>query len=110
MEDVSRSVALHASRRYGLGVMEEWFGGRRTYGHSGRLNGSRSSIRYLPAYGFTIAVVTNQDRYSPDSIGTPLMDIAIASLPTVLPPSQLSSRTVTADLTASPPPAPEPVH
>ena len=108
MEDVSRSVALHASRRYGLGVMEEWFGGRWTYGHNGRLDGSRSSIRYLPAYGFTIAVVTNQDRYSPDSFGTRLMDIAIASLPSVPPPSQLSSRTATADLpaTSSPTPAP----
>jgi D-alanyl-D-alanine carboxypeptidase len=108
MEDVSPSVALHAPRRYGLGVMEEWFGGRRTYGHNGRLNGSRSSIRYLPAYGFTIAVVTNQDRYSPDSIGTPLMDIAIASLPTVPPPSQMSSRTATADLPTTPSPTPAP--
>ena len=97
MEDVSNSVSLGAPRRYGLGLMEEWLGGRRTVGHNGRLVGSRSSIRYLPDYGFTIAVVTNQDRYSPDSIGTPLMDIAIASL-TPPPPAP----------TASPAPSPSP--
>jgi D-alanyl-D-alanine carboxypeptidase len=90
MEDVSHSVSVGATRRYGLGLMEEWLGGRRTVGHNGRLVGSRSSIRYLPDYGFTIAVVTNQDRYSPDSIGTPLMDIAIASL-TPPPPQPTAS-------------------
>jgi D-alanyl-D-alanine carboxypeptidase len=108
MEDVSRSVALHASRRYGLGVMEEWFGGRRTYGHNGRLNGSRSSIRYLPAYGFTIAVVTNQDRYSPDSIGTRLMDIAIASLTPAPSPSPTPSPSAAPAPSATPVPSASP--
>jgi D-alanyl-D-alanine carboxypeptidase len=98
MEDVSHSVSVGAPRRYGLGLMEEWFGGRRTFGHNGRLVGSRTSIRYLPDYGFTIAVVTNQDRYSPDAIGTPLMDIAIASL--TPPPAPASS--------PAPSPSPDP--
>src|SRR2546428_3925165 len=65
MEDVSHSVSVGAPRRYGLGFMEEWFGGRPTFGHNGRLVGSRTSIRYLPDSGFTIAIVTNQDRYLP---------------------------------------------
>ncbi len=102
MEDVSHSISVGATRRYGLGFMEEWLGGRRTFGHSGRLIGSRSSIRYLPDYGFTIAVVTNQDRYSPDSIGTPLMNIAIASLPSIPPPSPAPS--------PSPTPLPSPTQ
>jgi D-alanyl-D-alanine carboxypeptidase len=105
MEDVSHSVSVGATRRYGLGLMEEWFGGRRTYGHTGRLIGSRSSIRYLPDYGFTIAVVTNQDRYSSDSIGTPLMDIAIASVTPVPPPSPILSPSATAAPSSTPVPS-----
>jgi D-alanyl-D-alanine carboxypeptidase len=75
MEDVSASVAHDSWVPYGLGFMDESLGGRETFGHSGRLIGARASMRYLPATGFTIAVVTNQDRTNPDTFGTALMNI-----------------------------------
>src|SRR5439155_20743366 len=75
MEDVSASMAFHPWVAYGLGTMEEWPAGRRTFGHSGRLIGATGSIRYLFDSGFTIAVVTNQDRTNPNTFGTQLMNI-----------------------------------
>jgi D-alanyl-D-alanine carboxypeptidase len=87
MLDVTHSLSLGSGLPYGLGVMEQWFGGRWTYGHNGRLIGARASIRYLPDYGFAIAVVTNQDRIGPDVFGTALMNIAIPPPPPPLPPS-----------------------
>ena len=115
MEDVSHSVSVGAPRRYGLGFMEEWFGGRRTFGHNGRLVGSRTSIRYLPDSGFTIAIVTNQDRYLPDVIGTSLLNIAIPppppppSYPTPSPtPTPFATPTPTETTTPEPTTSPGP--
>jgi hypothetical protein len=87
-------------------MTEAWFGGRRTFGHNGRLIGSRSSIRYLPDSGFAIAVVTNQDRYSPDVIGTALLKIAIPSPTPVSPASPLPSPSSTPSVSPTPEPSP----
>lgn len=81
MLDTSVSKRLHAPTPYGFAVSKLTLGGRLTYGHNGRLVGSRASIRYLPASGFTVAVVTNQDIIGPDVFGTSLVNIAIAALP-----------------------------
>ena len=105
MEDVYPSLSVGAPRRYGLGFMEDWFGGRRTFGHNGRLVGSRTSIRYLPDSGFTIAIVTNQDRYLPDVIGTSLLNIAIPPPP---PPPAFPTPTPLATPTPTASPTPEP--
>jgi D-alanyl-D-alanine carboxypeptidase len=85
MLDTSASRRLHAPTPYGFAVSTITLGGRLTYGHNGRLIGSRATIRYLPASGFTVAVVTNQDVIGPDVFGTSLMNIAIASLVAPLP-------------------------
>lgn len=85
MLDTSASRRLRAPTPYGFAVSTISLGGRLTYGHNGRLVGSRASIRYLPASGFTVAVVTNQDVIGPDVFGTSLMNIALASLVPPLP-------------------------
>ncbi|HTC85613.1 MAG TPA: serine hydrolase, partial [Candidatus Acidoferrum sp.] len=79
MLDVSKSLSVGSKVPYGLGVMDVVLGGRMTVGHDGRLIGARATIRYLPDSGFTVAVTTNQDRIGPDTFGTALMNIAIAS-------------------------------
>ena len=89
MLDTSRSRRLHAPTPYGFAASTITLGGRVTYGHNGRLIGSRASIRYLPQSGFTVAVVTNQDIVGPDVFGTSLMNIAIASL--AVPPPHAAS-------------------
>jgi D-alanyl-D-alanine carboxypeptidase len=106
MLDTSASRHVHAATPYGFAVSTISLGGRMTYGHNGRLIGSRASIRYLPATGFTVAVVTNQDVIGPDVFGTSLINIAIASLVPPqypLPPSALPA--TSPDVDASPPPA-----
>ena len=72
MLDTSASRHLHAATPYGFAVSTISLGGRLTWGHNGRLIGSRASIRYLPVTGFTVAVVTNQDVIGPDVFGTSL--------------------------------------
>ena len=77
MLDVSRSILAGSALPYGLGAEEVWLGGRRTVGHNGRLIGAGASMRYLPDSGFSIAVVTNQDRVSPDVFAAALLDIVL---------------------------------
>jgi D-alanyl-D-alanine carboxypeptidase len=91
MLDVSRSVGAGSALPYGLGVEEVSLGGRPTEGHNGRLIGAGATMRYLPDSGFSIAVVTNQDRISPDVFAAALLAIAF-------PPP-----------TPSPSPSPQPV-
>ena len=81
MLDTSTSRSLHAPTPYGFAVSTINLGGRLTWGHNGRLIGARASIRYLPASGFTVAVVTNQDVVGPDVFGTSLLNIAFESWP-----------------------------
>jgi D-alanyl-D-alanine carboxypeptidase len=81
MLDVTHSLSAGSVIRYGLGAEEVWLGGRRTVGHDGRLIGAGASIRYLPDSGFSVAVVTNQDRVGPDLFGTALLAIVFPSPP-----------------------------
>jgi CubicO group peptidase (beta-lactamase class C family) len=77
MEDVSETTRLKAARPYGLGVQRLELGRHDTLGHSGRLGGYRSAMRYIPDQGVAIAVLTNQDRWDPDLIVRELLDVAL---------------------------------
>jgi D-alanyl-D-alanine carboxypeptidase len=74
-------VALVARFRpripYGLGVQAATIGGFETLGHSGRFLGARSAVRYLPAEGLAIAVLTNQSRTDPGVIVRELLRIVL---------------------------------
>lgn len=85
MLDVSHSVGAGSALPYGLGVEEVSLGGRPTEGHNGRLIGAGATMRYLPDSGFSIAVVTNQDRVSPDVFAAALLAIAFPPPPTPSP-------------------------
>jgi len=99
MLDVSHSLGVGSALAYGLGAEEVWLGGRLTVGHNGRLIGAGASMRYLPDSGFSIAIVTNQDRVSPDVFAQALL--AIAFPPSSPPPPPTPSPTF--------PPEPMPV-
>ena len=62
----------------GVQVLE--IDGRRTVGHSGRLLGFRSAVRYLPDQGVSIAVLTNQSRTDPGPIVRSLLRLALTPL------------------------------
>ena len=85
MLDVSHSVGAGSALPYGLGVEEVSLGGRLTEGHNGRLIGAGATMRYLPDSGFSIAVVTNQDRVSPDVFAAALLAIAFPPPPALSP-------------------------
>jgi D-alanyl-D-alanine carboxypeptidase len=83
--DRSRTARFHPYIPYGLGVQVTRIGGRLTYGHSGRLLGFRGELRYLPADGVAIAIVTNQNRTDVRPIVTALLAAALG--PAVSPTS-----------------------
>lgn len=74
---VALTDALDADIPYGLGVQSIELDGRVSYGHSGRLLGSRSVVRHFPAERITIAVLTNQSRADPSTIARSLVRIAL---------------------------------
>jgi hypothetical protein len=74
-------------------------------GHNGRLIGAGATMRYLPDSGFSIAVVTNQDRVSPDVFAAALLEIAFP-LPPPPPPPPTPAPSPT--LTPEPIPVPTP--
>lgn len=80
-DDVARTRALRARIPYGLGVQAVAVGGRPTYGHSGRLLGARSVMRYLVNEGAAIAVLTNQSRTDPAYFAKRLLDVAFPPPP-----------------------------
>lgn len=102
MLDVSQSLGVGSALPYGLGTEEVWLGGRRTLGHNGRLIGAGASMRYLPDSGFSIAVVTNQDRVGPDRFAAALLDIAFPPPP----PTPAPPPTPTPSPSLTPVPAP----
>ncbi len=63
--------------RYGLGVQELTIDGWQTLGHSGRVLGARSQMRYVPAAGLAIAIVTNQSRKDLRPLLAKLLGIAL---------------------------------
>lgn len=77
VDDVARTERYRPSVWYGLGVQLVEIAGHQTLGHSGRLLGFRSAVRYLPESGVTIAVLTNQSRTDPGIIVRALLRIAL---------------------------------
>jgi hypothetical protein len=77
MVDDTATAAYKARVRYGLVVQLIDVDGRRTLGHSGRLLGFRSAVRYLPDLDISIAVLTNQSRTDPGPILRSLLRLAL---------------------------------
>jgi D-alanyl-D-alanine carboxypeptidase len=75
--DAVRTKQYAPSARYGLGVQFVEISGRAALGHSGRLLGSRSVVRWLPAERVAVAVLTNQSRTDPAIIARALLKIAL---------------------------------
>jgi D-alanyl-D-alanine carboxypeptidase len=95
LADRIHTAPFHPYVPYGLGVQVTRIGGRLTYGHSGRLLGFRGELRYLPADGVAIAIVTNQNRTDVRSIVTALLAAALGPVasasPLPLPTSSASA-------------------
>jgi D-alanyl-D-alanine carboxypeptidase len=79
MLDDTATAAYKARIPYGLGVQLIDIDGRRTLGHSGRLLGFQSAVRYLPDANVSIAVLTNQSRVDPAPLLRSLLKIALTS-------------------------------
>jgi D-alanyl-D-alanine carboxypeptidase len=75
--DVAYTRALDARIAYGLGIQQVSIAGRPALGHSGRYLGYRNVVRYLPAEGVTIAVLTNQGVVDPAVVAAQLLRIAL---------------------------------
>jgi D-alanyl-D-alanine carboxypeptidase len=90
--DRIHTAPFHPYVPYGLGVQVTRIGGRLTYGHSGRLMGFRGELRYIPAEGVAIAIVTNQNRTDVRSIVTALLAAALGPVasPSPVPTSSAS--------------------
>ncbi len=84
LADIARTVKLHAAIPYGLGIQRVTLGGWTALGHSGRYLGIRNVVRYLPAAGLTIAVLTNQSAWDPSRVATALLKV-VAPPPTPAP-------------------------
>ena len=79
ISDAARIQQYRPTVPYGLGVQLIDIAGRPTMGHSGRLLGFRSAVRFLPETGLSIAVLTNQSRTDPGIIVEALLSIAVRS-------------------------------
>ncbi len=75
-DDIARTERYKPSVPYGLGVQIVDIAGERSFGHSGRLLGFRSAVRWLPDQGIAIAVLTNQSRTDPAIFVRALLTIA----------------------------------
>lgn len=75
--DIALTERYEPGLPYGLGVQAVDVGGRPTLGHSGRLLGFRSVVRWLPEEGVAIAVLTNQSRTDPGIIARALLKIVL---------------------------------
>jgi D-alanyl-D-alanine carboxypeptidase len=77
LDDVINTERYRPGVPYGLGVQLTTINGQSAMGHSGRLLGFRSAVRYLPETGMTIAVLTNQSRTDPGVVVSALLKIAL---------------------------------
>jgi D-alanyl-D-alanine carboxypeptidase len=77
--DALSTARFKPSIPYGLGVQEATIDGRPTLGHSGRLLGSRSVVRWLPSEGIAIAVLTNQSRNDPGLVARALLRVVLGT-------------------------------
>ncbi len=75
VDDALRTEALKPAYPYGLGVQVFTINGRVSYGHSGRLVGARSAVRWFPVAGVSIAVLTNESRFDPGFVVQDLLAI-----------------------------------
>jgi CubicO group peptidase (beta-lactamase class C family) len=75
--DTYVTATAHATIPYGLGVQALTIAGHRTLGHSGRLLGFRSAVRWLPDEQLAIAVLTNQSRVDPGPILRSMLLLAL---------------------------------
>ena len=74
--DISLTAPYKPRVPYGLGVQRLVIDGASSLGHSGRLLGFRSAVRWLPDDDIAIAVLTNQSRTDPGVFVTALLKIA----------------------------------
>jgi D-alanyl-D-alanine carboxypeptidase len=79
VSDVSVTAPFKPSIPYGMGVQAATIDGRSTLGHSGRLLGSRSVVRWLPQQGIAIAVLTNQSRNDPNLVARALLRVVLGA-------------------------------
>lgn len=77
--DVAVTAPFKPSIPYGLGVQAASVDGRQTLGHSGRLLGSRTVMRWLPNQGIAIAVLTNQSRNDPNLVARALLRVVLGA-------------------------------
>ena len=77
--DVAVTAPFKPSIPYGLGVQAATVDGRPTLGHSGRLLGSRTVVRWLPDQGIAIAVLTNQSRNDPNLVARALLRVLLGT-------------------------------
>ena len=73
--DAATTSILVPAYPYGLGVQVYTIDGRLSYGHSGRLVGARSAMRWFPEAGVAIAVVTNESRFDPGIVVRDLLAV-----------------------------------
>lgn len=76
LDDIALTERYEPTVPYGLGVQLIDIDGQRALGHSGRLLGFRSAVRWLPDQDLTIAVLTNQSRTDPGIFVRALLKIA----------------------------------
>ncbi len=86
IRDVRLTARFHPYVPYGLGIQVTRINGRVAFGHTGQLLGFRGELRYLPAAGLAIAIVTNQNRIGTDSIVAALLKIALPAVALAPPP------------------------
>jgi D-alanyl-D-alanine carboxypeptidase len=75
--DVATTAKYHPTVPYGLGVQALRIGRFDTLGHSGRLLGFRGALRYVPALGLAIAVLTNQNKVDVTPLIAHLLEVAV---------------------------------
>lgn len=75
LADAAATAQLKPGLPYGLGVQEFVIDGRLSYGHSGRLVGARSAMRWFPDEGVAIVVLTNESRFDPGVVVRDLLAI-----------------------------------
>ena len=85
LADVARTATLKSRIPYGLGIQSLPIAGRYALGHSGRFLGFRNVVRYLPAEGVTIAILTNQGVKDPTKIAESLLTVVLPPLPGASP-------------------------
>jgi len=75
IDDATVTSTLDPAYPYGLGLQAFEIDGRLSYGHSGRLVGARSAMRWFPDLGMAIVVLTNESRFDPGEVVADLLAI-----------------------------------